>query len=556
MDIREQKPFFIGDWCVTPDQDVISRDGHTERLEPLAMQVLAYLASRAGEVVPRSELEEAVWKGAVVSYDSVTSTVIKLRKALGDNARDPRYIATVPKRGYRLIAPVSLPDAGSPEPRIPPATDRRIIVALFLALATISVLILAFWSDLSPTTEADPTEDSPSEPPSLAVLPFVNMSSNPEQDYLGDGIAEDLITELSRLKNLIVIARSSSFQYRGQTPSPQEVGAELGVSHLLEGSVRKSGGRLRIAVQLVDASTGRQQWAERFDRVLDDVFLIQDEIARTVVSRLSVELVGGEPEQFGHPIANSFAAYDLFLRGYKAFQGYDRESNDLAQTYFRKAINLDENFGRAYGAVAVSLARGAAVGWHENRQVALQQALELAERGVKLSPYAPQAHWSLGYTHWHRREFDEAIAAAERSVDLAPNYADGFSLLGLINSSMGRADDAIAYVNRGMKLNPSYTWDYPFSLGRALYFKGDYEAAVEHLEEALERNNAAIFPRLLLAAALANLDRLEEAEWQVMQVETDHPELTLSSIEERQPISEGPHKSKIIEDLRAAGMAE
>jgi tetratricopeptide (TPR) repeat protein len=290
--------------------------------------------------------------------------------------------------------------------------------------------------------------------------------------------------------------------------------------------------------------------------VPDDIFSIQDEIARTVVSRLSVALVGGELEQLGRPSANSFAAYDLFLRGYRAFQGYDRESNDLAQTYFREAIGLDENFGRAYGALAVSVARGAVVGWHDNRQQALQRALELAERGVTLSPYVPQAYWSLGYTHWHRREFDKAIAAAERSVDLAPNYADGFSLLAFIASSMGRADDAIAYVNRGMKLNPTYTWDYPFSLGRALYIKGDYEAAIEQLEESLERNSAALFPRLFLAAALKNLGRLEEAEWQIMQVETDHPEVNLSTLEERLPISQGPQKIKYIEDLRAAGMAE
>jgi TolB-like protein/DNA-binding winged helix-turn-helix (wHTH) protein len=555
MDIREQKSFFIGDWRVTPDQDVVSRDGRTERLEPLAMQVLVYLASRAGEVVPRQELEEAVWKGAVVSYDAITSAVIKLRKALGDNARDPRYIATVPKRGYQLIATVSSPDKASRDAPVPPPARRNIAI-LLLALVTVAAAFLTNWSVLGPTTETTPTNGSPSEKPSIAVLPFVNISGDPEQEYLGDGIADDLITELSRVRNMVVIARSSSFKYRGQTPSPQEVGTDLGVSHLLEGSVRKSGGRLRITVRLVDASNGHQLWAERFDRVLDDIFFIQDEITRTVVSRLSVELVGGEPGQLGRPAANSFAAYDLFLQGYRAFQGYDRESNDLAQTYFRKAIAVDENFGRAYGALAVSTARGAVVGWHEDRQQALQQSLELAERGVKLSPYVPQAYWSLGYTHWHRREFDKAIAAAERSVDLAPNYADGFSLLGLITSSMGRADDAIAYVNRGMKLNPSYTWDYPFSLGRALYFKGDYEAAIEHLEEALERNNAAIFPRLLLAAALINLDRLEDAEWQVMQVETDHPEVTLSSLEERQPVSEGPHKNKVIADLRAAGMAE
>ena len=555
MAIDDQTAFLVDEWQVSPRENTLQRNGERVRIEPKAMEALVYLASRSGEVVTRAELEAAVWTGMVVSDDAVTSAIIKLRKALGDNARNPRYIATVPKRGYQLIATVSSPDKASRDAHVPPPARRNIAVLLG-GLVAVAAAFFTFWSALGPTTETTPTNGSPSEKPSIAVLPFVNISGDSEQEYLGDGIADDLITELSRVRSMIVIARSSSFQYRGQTPSPQEVGADLGVSHLLEGSVRKSGGRLRIAVRLVDASNGHQLWAERFDRVLDDIFSIQDEIARTVVSRLSVELVGGESEQLGRPVANSFAAYDLFLRGYREFQGYNQESNELAETYFREAIALDKGFGRAYGALAVSMGRGSLIGWHEDRQQTLQKSFELARKAVELNPYVPQVYWSLGYVHWHRREFNEALAVAKRSVELAPNYADGYALLGFVSSSMGRADDAIAYVKRAMKLNPSYTWDYPFSLGRSLYLKGEYEAALGHLEDTLERNSATIYGRLVLAAVLHNLGRQEDAEWQIMEIESEHPEFKLSTVEERMPISQAPHKTKFIEDLRAAGMVE
>ncbi|MFM1891757.1 MAG: hypothetical protein RLZ44_834, partial [Pseudomonadota bacterium] len=392
--------------------------------------------------------------------------------------------------------------------------------------------------------------------PVLAVLPFADMSGDAQQNYLGDGIAEDLITDLSRLRSLTVIARSSSFRYREQNPKAQDVRQDLGVSHLLEGSVRRAGDRLRVSVQLIDAQTGYQLWAERYDRVLDDVFAIQDEIARKIVAQLSIELASGESEHLGRQTAGSFAAYDVFLRAMQLHLQYSREANEQAQTFYREAIALDPTFGRAHGALAVSLARGVASGWHENAADVLDQALDLARTAVELDPYAPQTHWALGYTHYVRGEADAAIAAIKRSVALAPNFADSYGMLALISNSLGKAEDAIEYVKRGMVLNPFYSWDYNYNLGRALYVKGDFPAAVAELQEALERNSTPMFPRIFLTAALVRLNRLDDAEWQVMQLETDHPELTISSLQRYMPISEGPHRTRLFEDLRAAGMAE
>jgi len=753
MGIGDAKSFEVGGWRVTPDEHTLSRDGRRERLEPLAMRVLVYLAARAGEVVSRSEPEEAVWKGGVVSYDAVTSTVIKLRKALGDDARRPAYIATIPKRGYQLIAPVSA--AGEQEAATPvqvpenqphESTAKRRLAAILMAdmvdysrrletneAGTIGVFkacvvdifnpsiqrhggrtvrltgdgaLVEFPSAVEATqcaidiqrgiaecnasrTESepvafrmgisigdivedadnlhgsginiaarlegqckpgrillseeaaaqvegrvdaalqylgeqrlknierkirvwsvDPAPSSVTAPPrrrtvrvrpmflavtslamfaaviawlipfrtqgpgqsgvvpaarlspvthatpALAVLPFEDLGSDTQQNYLGDGIAEDLITDLSRLRNLTVIARSSSFRYRGKSPKAQDVHLDLGVSHLLEGSVRRAGDRLRIAVQLIDATTGHQLWAERYDRVLDDVFAIQSEIARKIAAQLSVELAGSESEQLRGQRASSFAAYDLFLKGMQAHLQYTRESNEQGQSYYREAVVLDPAFGRAYGALAVSLARGAASGWYENATKILEEALRLARTAVELDPYAPQTHWALGYVYYTRGEAEAAISAVRRSVELAPNYADGYGMLALISNSLGKAEDAIAYVKRGMVLNPFYSWDYKYNLGRALYIKGDYADAVIELQDALERNSTPMFPRVFLTASLVRLNRVDDAEWQVMQLETDHPELTVSSLEKYMPISEGPHKSQLLQDLRAAGMGE
>jgi adenylate cyclase len=458
-----------------------------------------------------------------------------------------------------IVDPATRAEAAMTRPRTGRTRKVLLLAAFLMACAGLAAWLLsARIQPPAATPELSATQASPvaHTTPVLAVLPFVAVGGDAQQNYLGDGIAEDLITDLSRLRNLTVIARSSSFRYRDRSPKAQDVQHDLGVSHLLEGSVRRAGERLRIAVQLIDAETGHQLWAERYDRVLDDVFEIQDEIARKIVARLSIELASGESEHPGRQRAASFAAYDVFLKGMQTHLEYTRDSNEQAQSYYREAITLDPGFGRAYGALAVSLARGVASGWYEDATQVLDQAVDLARTAVELDPYAPQTHWALGYAYYVRGEAEAAISAIERSVALAPNYADGYGMLALISNSLGKAEEAIAYVKRGMVLNPFYSWDYKYNLGRALYTKGDYAAAVTELQDALDRNSTPMFPRVFLAAALVRLDRLDDADWQILQLETDHPDLTLSRLEKYMPITDGPHKTRLFEDLRTAGMSE
>jgi TolB-like protein/class 3 adenylate cyclase len=391
--------------------------------------------------------------------------------------------------------------------------------------------------------------------PSIAVLPFDNMSEDPNQDYFSDGIAEDIITDLSQLKNLVVIARNSSFTYRGKSTKVQEIGADLGVKYLLEGSVRKAGNQIRITIQLVDTSNGHHLWAERYDRELTDVFAVQDEITKQIVSALSIQLTGDEQQQLAHNATNSFEAYDLFLQG-QEFRSYSKEDLAQAAATFEQVINLDPSFARAYGALAVVLNRQEFTGFSDSPVESKERALELARKAVSIYPHSPHAQWALGYVYMYRQQFDKAVDALEHAILLSPSYADGYALLALINNNLGQAEDAIGLLEKGMKLNPHYSWDYLYNLGRAHYALGHYEQAAEYLSQALERNETPSHPRLFLAASYVHLDRQDDAEWEVMQLETSHPEITLSHLQRTLPISDTELRSRFLNDLRSAGISE
>ena len=585
MDIREQNSFFVGEWCVTPDQDVITRDGRTEHLEPLAMQVLIYLASRAGEVVPRSDLEQAVWKGAVVSYDSVTSTVIKLRKALGDDARNPSYIATIPKRGYRLIARVhtatDVPPAREvrtehrkpgPEahgvnapthniaqsPTDPPNTTKRSPVAMAWILgagflAVLFYLLLQHVPERSEYTQAKPGKN----PVTIAVLPFINIGNDPDRNYLSDGISQDLLTGLARLDDITVIAQHSSFTHRDRSPGMAEIGRDLGVQYLLDGSVQIEGNGLRVSAQLIEVENGRQLWADRFDKELDDVFDMQDEITREVTSALAVQLdsSGSQPPVNRHPA--SFAAYDLFLRGQRVSAEFSREAIIEAIELYREAIKLDPGYAHAYAALGVARIREFLFGFSETPVMASNRALQLALKAEEMDPSSHQVQWSLGYIHMYRREFQKSEAASIRAIELSPSYADGYSLLALVKNNMGLAAEAIPLIEQAMRLNPHYTWDYVYQLGRAYYTLGEHEKAIDYLTEAIERNEATGYPRLFLAAAYVNLGQIDDAEWEIEQLDAYRPEYASRAyLKKTMPIGDPDLLIQLLDDLSKAGLPE
>ncbi len=311
--------------------------------------------------------------------------------------------------------------------------------------------------------------------PSIAVLPFTNMSDDPEQEYFSDGISEDIITDLSRLSNLIVIARNSSFTYKGSPVKVQQVGQDLGVRYVLEGSVRKAGDRVRITAQLVDTSSGHHLWAERYDRKLTDIFELQDDITHQIVNELAIHLSEDDRRDLERIATNSFEAYDLFLRGQQISAQFTEEGLASAVELYRQAIRLDPGYAHAYSALGVARIRQFLIGYSDSPERTKDRALEMARKAESLDPTSHQIQWSLGYIYMYRKQFDEAEKAAKRAVSLSPNYADGYAMLALIKNNLGQAEETISLLEKAMALNPYYTWDYVFQLGRAYYAKGEYD---------------------------------------------------------------------------------
>ena len=381
------------------------------------------------------------------------------------------------------------------------------------------------------------------------------MSDDPEQEYFVDGISQDIITDFSRLSNLAVIAWNTSASYKGEDIQAQQVGKDLGVAYVLDGSVRKSGDRVRITAQLLDTKTGNNVWAERYDRRLTEIFALQDEVTKKIVNALAIRLSAAEKEKLGNSSTNNIEAYDVFLRGHQYSMQRTKEGSELARDAYRHAIELDPTYARAYGALAVELTRGFRNAWID---ISLEEtrirALELAQKAVALDRSSPQVYWALGYVYLHRGQYDEAAVAARQAVALAPNYADGYALLAFNNNYQGRAEDAVRYIKKAMALNPYYTYQYPWNLGRAYYTLSRYSEAVEALQEALEHNENAQYPRLFLAASYVRLGRQDDAEWEIEQIETLNPGATLTHLANTFPIQDQDQMDAFLEDLRKAGL--
>jgi len=407
------------------------------------------------------------------------------------------------------------------------------------------------------TSASTKTPTSVTEKPSIAVLPFDNVSQDPEQEYFVDGISEDIITDFSRLSNLTVIAWSTTSNYKGKSVPPQQVRKELGVSYVLGGSVRKSGDKLRITAQLVDTANSKQLWAERYDRKLADVFALQDDVTKKIVATLAVRLTAAEKAKLGRSGTNNFDAYDTFLRGQQLSRQRTKESNARAREAYRRAIELDPTYSRPYGALAVTRTRDLRRGWTDlNSEEALARALDLAQKSVALDPSSPQAYWALGFVYLFRKQYDEAATAAKQAVTLAPNFADGYGLLAFINNFLGNAEDALGYARKGMTLNPNYTYELPWNLGLAYHTLGRYREAAEALREALAHNENAQFPRLYLASCYVRLGRLEDAKWEVEQVTTQDPHVSVSQYADTLPMKDQRRVIALLDDLRKAGMPD
>jgi adenylate cyclase len=388
--------------------------------------------------------------------------------------------------------------------------------------------------------------------PSIAVLPFDNMSGDPEQQYFSDGITDDIIADLSKLSGLFVIARNSSFTYRGKAVRVQEVSRELGVRYVLEGSVRKAGNRVRIVAQLIDGATAGHLWSERYDRDLTDIFAVQDEVTREIVSALAVKLTQGEQRRMAHRGTDNLEAYDYYLRGRQLQLERSREANAEARSLLERAIDLDPGFARAYAVLASVHSLDYANRWRDPTEESGKRAHELAQQAVALDDDDPYAHVVLGLTCSALRQHDRAVAEARRALALDPNFAWAYSLLGQAMYYAGRPQDAIEPLQTAIRLDPNDQDPFLHHLALAYFGVGRYEEAAANLKRRIIRKPDTDMSRVLLAACYGHLGRAEEAQalWrEVMRINPDY------SLEHRRRIYKDPADfERIVEGLRKAGL--
>ena len=443
---------------------------------------------------------------------------------------------------------------------------RNIFIGAFCFLLGGSVIIVIwhFYLTPPPTLTEIATEQTPKlnlpDLPSIAVLPFVNVGGEIEQEYFSDGMTDDLITDLSKISGLFVIARNSVFTYKGKPVIVQKVAKELGVRYVLEGSVRRAGDKLRINSQLIDATTGHHLWAERYDGHVGDVFTLQDRITEKIVSALAVKLTSVEQEQLVRKYTDNIKAYDAFLQGRAHYSR--RTPNDLAKavSYFEKAVELDPNYGQAFAALAMAYLEGARNLWVQSLGVSNFQALERARRYLRTAEKnpSPLAYQVAAEILVVIQRSQDAIVEAERAIALDPNDANGYLAMAHALIYAGRPKKAFGFVERAMRLDPHYPAYHLFLLGLAHFGTEQFEKAVTLFERALKRNPENYVPLIPLAAAHAHLNRKQEAKAEIAELKKAVPGFTLQFLQESFLFryKDFVDQQRLSEGLRKAGVPE
>ena len=392
--------------------------------------------------------------------------------------------------------------------------------------------------------------------PSVAVLPFTNMSADPEQEFFADGISEDIITSLSKISGLFVIARHSSFAYKGKTVDLRQVGHDLGVRTVLEGSIRKAGNKLRITAQLIDVTTRGQIWSARFDRDLTDLFALQDEITSNVVSALHVRLVEGEQARVWSRSTENLGAWECFTQGMPYFRRYTREGNVRARALFEKAVELDPGYATAWIWIGWSHWADARFLWVDSPSEATKRANELAQKGLALDEDLSATHALLSAIHLMRREFDEATAEGEKAVALDPNGADVTALLAMTLNWSGRPKEAESLVEKAKRMSPLYSAWYLAVQAHAYRLMARHDEAIVIYGESIARNRDHIGPRIGLTSCLAEVGRLDEARSEAAEVLRINPSFTLTKYAKSLTYKDPSHAERSLNTLREAGLPD
>jgi TolB-like protein/Tfp pilus assembly protein PilF len=515
------------------DRRELSRASVVVATAPQVFDLLVYLAENRERVVSRDDLLDAVWSGRVVSESTLASHINAVRKAIGDNGQEQRMIRTVPRKGFRFVAEVqeAKPSDGLGFPGAEPATP-------------------AATPASAPALPAKP---------SIAVLPFVNLSGDPEQDYLADGMVEDFIAALSRHRWLFVVGRNSSFTYKGRAVDVKQVGSELGVRYVLEGSVRKAQNRVRITGQLIDAATGALHWADRYEGVLGDLFGLQDQITESVVGAIAPQLERAEIERARHKPTESLDAYDYYLRGMAELHHGTRDTINQALPLFHKAIAFDPDFASAYAMAAWCHCWRKVNGWMVDRPQEIAEGARLARRAVELDKGDAVALTRSGHALGHLAgDLDGGIALLDRALVLNPNLAAAWFLGAFLRVWHGETERAIEHFTRAMHLSPLDPELYRMQAGMAVahLFAGRFDTASSWAEKAFRDLPSFLMVVAIIAASHALAGRTAEARRTMDHLRQLDPILRLSNLADWLPIHRPEDLAILANGLRKAGLPE
>jgi TolB-like protein/cytochrome c-type biogenesis protein CcmH/NrfG len=479
VELAHERAIRIGPVLIEPPlRRVAHDDGREEFLEPRVMQVLVLLARSEGRIFTRDELNATCWRGLVVGEDAINRVLGRLRRLTESLCAGAFTIETITKVGYRLIpAPGDARVAGA-QPAPPPAARL-----------------------------AGP----PLEKPTIAVLPFKNMSGDPDQDYLAEAITEDIVTELSRWRWFFVIDRRSTLRYRDGEVDLAQMGRELGVRYAVDGSIRQSGARVRVSAQLIDTASRTTLWADRHDRLLVDLLGLQDDIIQQIVAAIEPTMLNDEGARVTRKSLADFSALDCFYRGMWCFNQLSEAHYEEALTFFREAIRRDPDLSLGYIGVSRTLYGRAVYGWSDDPTATLRESRAAAQAAIRLDPRDGGAHCACAGASLYLGEHAAALAEVRRSVALNPNFSNGHFRLGMVLLFSGRAQEAIEPIELTLRLNPLDPQRGPTleTLALAHYQARNYELAVEWAAAAIQAGS--IGGSSILAAALARLGRMEEA---------------------------------------------
>lgn len=481
------------------------------------------------------------------AYDQVEGKLPLAYEALGEHT--VKNIAR-PVRVYRVRLEPG-PSPGAPSRRWRP--DRRAAMRLVVIVVILTLLGAGGWAGWrwlgTPESAGLPLPDRPS----VAVLPFTNLSQDPAQEYFSDGVTEDLITGLSKVSGLFVIARNSAFTYKGRAVKVREVGRDLGVRYVLEGGVQRAGDRVRITAQLVDAATGYHVWAERYDRQVRDIFALQDDVTQQIVEALAVKLTEAEKVRLGRVPTAVPEAYDLVLRGNEQRKRTTREGNAEARRLFAQALELDPEYAAAYAGLSWTHLQSWQFLWSPTRE-SLDQARDLAERAIALDNTLADAYHLLGQVHLWQKEHDRAIRQAERAIELAPNDADGYETLAEILSWSGRAEESIGLIRHAMRLNPHYPFFYLWTLGHAYYVTERRQEALDVLGTIVQQNADFLPAHAYRAVLLGEMGRVPEAREAWARASALSPAASTPGLRDRLPYRRPADLERFLAAARRVGM--